>query len=158
MTNRSVSSLVRAVLAAPQALDHVTSDDDVIISTSANTSALKRLQCMGHRLWPAASILAPPPPSLTPPVFYQVSPSTNSAPLHHLSLSLSHCGAHVARHAHFRSHVLRFLAICLSRHRTLSRCAWKDVPKLATSYFLVHGGTQRKLPQCDASTHLFSSP
>ena len=63
-----------------------------------------------------------------------------------------------------------FLAICQSRHSTLSCFAWKAVPKLATTYFLVFlsphtklgaqvtGGTQRKLPQCDASTHLDSSP
>ena len=30
-----------------------------------------------------------------------------------------------------------FLAIRLSRHSTLSRSAWKAVPKLATTYFLV---------------------
>ena len=86
------------------------------------------------------------------------------------SLCRSLCGAYVARPAHFRSRVLRFLAICVSRYRTLSRCAWKAVPKLATTYCLVflspqshhagcpgHGGTQRQLPQSDASTHLFAS-
>ena len=53
-------TLAKAILTASHTLDYVTSDDGVIISTSANMLALKRLQCMGHRLRPAASILAPP--------------------------------------------------------------------------------------------------
>ena len=164
MTNRSVSPLPKP--SWPPHTHSTTSPWTMASSplTSANMLALVRLQCMGHRLWPGASIFALP-------VFYRVSPSTNRAPLHRLSLCRSLCGAYVARPAHFTSHVSRFLAICLSRHRTLSRCAWKDVPKLATSCFLAllspqshqagcpgHGGTQRKLPQCDASTHVFSSP
>ena len=71
------ATLAKAILAASHTLDNVTLDDGVIISTSANMLALKRLQCMGHRLWPAASIT-------TPPVSNRVSlhqPSATSSPL-----------------------------------------------------------------------------
>ena len=108
----------------------VTLDDGVITSTSANMLALKRLQCMGH-LFVARCIHN----------FTRQSPteslSTNRAPLYRLSLCRSLGGAYIARPTHCRSRISKFLAIRLSRHSTLSRSAWKAVPKLATTYFLL---------------------
>ena len=137
MTNRSVSSLVKAVLESPHTLDYVTSDDGVITSTSANMLAPVRLQCIGHRF--VANCIHTSPASL---------PSSLSPPTERLfiaSLCRSLCGAYIARPKHFRSRVLRFLAICLSRHNTLSRCAWKAAPNLANTYFLVFLSPHTKL-------------
>ena len=99
-------TLAKAILAASHTLDNVTLDDGVIISTYANMLALKRLHCMGHRLWPAASIT-------TPPVSNRVSlhqPSATSSPL---SLSLSLWS--------LRSQTRTFYITCPKVRRNLAR-------------------------------------
>ena len=118
-------TLAKAILAASHTLDNVTLDDGVIISTSANMLALKRPSLCGqlHSYFSRQSPIK--------------SLSNNRAPLHRLSLCRSLGGAYIARPTHFRSRILKFLAIHPSRHSTLSRSAWKAVLKLATTYFLL---------------------
>ena len=91
----------------PHTLDNVTSDDGVITSTSANMLAVERLQCMGHLFVP--SCIHTSPASL----LSSLSPPTQRLFVASLCRFLG--GEYIARPTHFRSHVSRFLAICLSR-------------------------------------------
>ena len=128
------NTLAKAVLPASHTLDNVMASPPPHLPTcwlryASSASAIA--------LWPTASItsLASLLSSLSPP----------TERLFIASLCRSLCGAYIARPTHFRSRVLRFLAICLSRHNTLSRCAWKAAPNLANTYFLVFLSPHTKL-------------
>ena len=156
MTNRSVSPWPK-----PSWPSHIHTLDNST-STFATMLALVRLQCMGHLF--VANCIRTSPASLPS----SLSPTTERLFIASLSVAFS-------VEMHSQTHTFRIT--CLDVPRNLPKPSQHSEllcmeSRAQVGHYLLscipltshqagcpgHGGTQRKLPQCDASTQLFPPP